>query len=267
MSNDSGIQLVVRGDDMGMCHSVNLACIQACRNGILTSVEVMPPCPWFLEAAALLREHPDIDTGVHLTLDSEWENYQWGPLTKAPSLTNENGHFRSSYEAPPDSEEIKCEFRAQIEQAKRFLPDVTHLSTHKRAGNKFPESLRLLKEVSEEYSLPVELGIYDFGMTEILSMWDKPAEEKPKIIVEWLKGLRPGLYGLYCHPGMNTLEMQGIQCGDADPSKRMALHRQKILEALTSTETLQIIKDRDIRLVSFGDLIREHKKQRRLISQ
>lgn len=30
--------------------------------------------------------------GIHLTLNSEWENIKWGPLTKAPSLVDQYGH-------------------------------------------------------------------------------------------------------------------------------------------------------------------------------
>ena len=52
------IKLVVRADDIGSCHAANLACIQCYREGIVRSVEVMVPCPWFNEAAKMLRENP-----------------------------------------------------------------------------------------------------------------------------------------------------------------------------------------------------------------
>ena len=44
------IRLIVRGDDMGFSHAVNLACIKAYQEGILTSVDVMVPCDYFEEA-------------------------------------------------------------------------------------------------------------------------------------------------------------------------------------------------------------------------
>ena len=47
----------------------------------------------FLEAVQMLKENPGLDVGVHLTLNSEWENIKWGPLTNAPSLVDANGHF------------------------------------------------------------------------------------------------------------------------------------------------------------------------------
>ncbi|MEN6428795.1 MAG: ChbG/HpnK family deacetylase, partial [Phycisphaerales bacterium] len=87
------IKLVVRADDIGSCHTANLACIQCYREGIVKNVEVMAPCPWFNEAAKMLRENPVFDVGVHLTLTSEWENYKWGPLTQSASLVDGQGYF------------------------------------------------------------------------------------------------------------------------------------------------------------------------------
>jgi len=72
---DSAIKLIVRADDIGSSHAANLACIQSYREGIARSVEVMVPCPWFNEAAGMLRANPGYDVGVHLTLTSEWANY------------------------------------------------------------------------------------------------------------------------------------------------------------------------------------------------
>ena len=90
--NDS-IRLLLRGDDIGSSHTANVACIESYREGIVQSIEVMVPCPWFNEAAMMLRENPGLDVGVHLTLTSEWEFYKWGPLTQAPSLVDERGNF------------------------------------------------------------------------------------------------------------------------------------------------------------------------------
>jgi len=42
----------------------------------------------------LLQGNPGLDVGVHLTLTSEWEGCKWGPLTRAPSLADQNGYFR-----------------------------------------------------------------------------------------------------------------------------------------------------------------------------
>ncbi|MFT5378567.1 MAG: putative glycoside hydrolase/deacetylase ChbG (UPF0249 family) [Candidatus Latescibacterota bacterium] len=64
------IELLVRADDIGMAHAANEACIEVFDQGICRSVELMPTCPWFAEAAQLLRERPLYDAGVHLTREA-----------------------------------------------------------------------------------------------------------------------------------------------------------------------------------------------------
>ncbi|MHC4171044.1 MAG: ChbG/HpnK family deacetylase, partial [Planctomycetota bacterium] len=42
-AQDSGINLIIRGDDIGSSHAANVACIRSYTEGIMTSVEVMVP--------------------------------------------------------------------------------------------------------------------------------------------------------------------------------------------------------------------------------
>ncbi len=89
--------LLIRADDISMAHAANDACIAVYEKGICRSVELMVPCPWFAEAALLLRERPEYDVGVHLTLTSEWQHLKWGPLTCAPSLVAKDGYFYCTF--------------------------------------------------------------------------------------------------------------------------------------------------------------------------
>jgi len=46
----SQTQIIFRADDMGFSHAANIACIDAYKNGVVRSVEVIVPGPWFEEA-------------------------------------------------------------------------------------------------------------------------------------------------------------------------------------------------------------------------
>lgn len=70
-NSDGEIRLIVRGDDIGFCHSANVGCIKSYRDGIVRSVEVMVPCPWFNEAVEMLNNNPGLDVGIHLTVTCE----------------------------------------------------------------------------------------------------------------------------------------------------------------------------------------------------
>lgn len=163
-------RLIVRSDDMGAFHAVNVATIDAYKNGIQTVVEVMPVTAWFPEAVRRLNENPGIDVGIHLAITSEWENIKWRPLTHCPSLTDENGYFypmMSPHKAYPgqsilenkwDIDEIEQEFRAQIELTLKNIPQASHLSGHMGALNFDPKVLALSHKLALEYNLTVFRG-------------------------------------------------------------------------------------------------------------
>ena len=89
-------ELLLRCDDMGMSHSVNMAIKEVIELGIPFSTSVMFNCPWYLEAVDILRGNVHVSIGIHLTLNSEWKNYRWGPISgkgTVPSLVDSNGYF------------------------------------------------------------------------------------------------------------------------------------------------------------------------------
>ena len=137
------IRLLVRADDMGSFHAANVACIESYKKGIVRSVELIVPGPWFPEAVKMLKENPGLDVGVHLTLTSEWDALKWAPKSHAPSLVDPNGYFFpmvwKNQRFPPRSSlqesawtlaDVERELRAQIETALRHVPRVSHLSSH-----------------------------------------------------------------------------------------------------------------------------------------
>lgn len=247
------IKLIVRADDIGSCHAANVACIRSYRDGIARSVEVMVPCPWFNEAAAMLRETPGYDVGVHLTLTSEWANYKWGPITQAPSLVDVAGHFfatnRDFLAAKWNIHEVEKELRAQIELARKHIPQVTHLSSHMGTPTITPELRTLAQKLAAEYKLPIETpGAQWFR-------WpadnNTPAAQREAALVEALEGLKPGIWILVEHPGLDTDEMRAI---GHEGYWNVAAHRDGVTKAFTSAKVKATIKKRGIQLASYNDV-------------
>ncbi len=134
--SDNDRAVIIHTDDIGMCQ----ASIQAFKDlwafGTISSGAVMVPCPWFPEVARMCRENPEMDMGVHATLNAEWESYRWGPVsTKDPAsgLLDEAGYFHQWHQAVYDNakpEAVDLEVNAQIERALAAGIDVTHVDTH-----------------------------------------------------------------------------------------------------------------------------------------
>ena len=150
---------IVHADDIGMCHAANEGAFEALEHGPATCGSLMVPCPWFPEAVELARIHPELDLGIHLTLNSEFEHYRWGPVAgrrAVPSLLDDKGYLpRTTAEvlqrAKP--EEVEIELRAQIQMALDAGIDVTHLDGH--MGTVFlPPFNEVYKKLALEFQLP-----------------------------------------------------------------------------------------------------------------
>lgn len=256
------IKLVVRADDIGSCHTANLACIKVYQEGIVKSVEVQAPCPWFNEAARMLRENPGYDVGVHLTLTSEWENYKWGPLTQSPSLVDAQGNFypMTSQRAdfPPKTgflecgwkiEEVEKELRAQIELAKKMIPQVSHLSSHMGTPTCTPQLQALVGRLAKEYKLPIETP----GAQHLRWMADSKAsaEQREAALVKALEEIGPGVWIVVEHPGLDTAEMQAM---GHKGYWEVASHRDGVTKSFTSAKVKEVIQRRGIQLASYRDL-------------
>jgi len=175
--------VIFHADDVGMCHGANVAFLDLSRRGLISCGSVMAPCPWFLEAADLARQHPELDLGVHLTLTSEWQNYRWRPISTAEStsgLLDEEGCFWRRIPQVRSHLNVKAaeaELRAQVERALVVGIDVTHLDAHMFSAM-IPELMASYVRLGLEYRLPVlmprriEANLAGFGLGDLdLSMY------------------------------------------------------------------------------------------------
>lgn len=229
--------LIVNGDDVGMCHTANLATIEALEQGVMTSSTILVPCPWFLEIAEYARAHPDKDFGVHLCQTSEWRTYRWGPVaprTEVPGLIDPEGYFwhetpQVYAKATPD--EAYREARAQIQKALAAGVDVTHLDSHMGVLQYRPDYLEKYLQLAVEFDLPVRMASQaafeqggqpgwreKFAAKGILFSDDfvlsetgyKGADDVKPTWMKRLADLRPGVTELFIHAGQPTDELKAI---------------------------------------------------------
>jgi len=128
--------IILHVDDVGMSWDSNQGAIQAMESGVANSLSIMMPCPWVPGFVHYMKEHPNVDAGLHLTLTSEWKDYRWAPLSgrpAVPGLVDQEGAMWRSVElvaqnASPD--EVETEIREQVRRAREMGFEPTHLDSH-----------------------------------------------------------------------------------------------------------------------------------------
>lgn len=153
--------LIMHVDDVGMSWDSNQGAIESMEKGVATSVSVMMPCPWVPGFLHYMKEHPQTDAGLHLTLTSEWKDYRWGPLVgkpAAPGLVDSEGALWRSVNdvvSHASADEVEAEIRAQLQRARNAGFEPTHLDSH--MGTLFATSQFMERyiKVGIEHKIPV----------------------------------------------------------------------------------------------------------------
>jgi len=254
--------LVIRTDDIGMSHSVNLAMERLVSTGMPVSVSVMFACPWYQEAVEILKQHPNVSVGIHLVLNSEWKNYRWGPVAGSaavPSLVDENGFFFPSSEAlhqhNPSVAEVEKELRAQIDRALRSGVKIDYVDYHMGTATRYPEFREVTERLAQEYGL----GMSEyFGEAEDAPQYAAAPAVKIDSLVAMINRLKPppGVSLVVTHVGIDDAELGALLDMNTDqPLADMSKNRQGELTALTSPRFRAALKARNVVLLTYRDLI------------
>ncbi len=253
-------ELLIRCDDIGMCHSVNLAVEKVVKTGIPFSASVMFVCPWYQEAVDILKDHPQVTVGIHLTLNAEWKNYRWGPVSgksAVPSLVDSLGYFfpsRATFEANhPKLDEIEKELRAQIERAIHSGLNIKYVDYHMSTAVDKPEYRAILEKLANEYHLGISRY---FGEQDIQNMYFDPINSKADSLYKTLTNIDSGHVNLLvCHIGVDNPELQAMTDLNPFGPKEMSKNRQAELSAIISPKLLDEIKVNHIMLINYSQLI------------
>ncbi len=271
---DNARLLIIHADDLGVAHSENKASIIGLENSPVNSASIMVPCPWFPEIAAYARNNKQADLGLHLTLNSEWKYYKWGPVSSrdaVASLLNKQGYFYATVDSTVQKAkpgEVELELRNQVKKAYEAGIDVTHLDAHMRAALSTPEFIAAYMRVGKEFGLPLLLprSILEYNHPEINALLDKktvlmdgihtvvPEDYRKgpeKYYNNLLKNLPPGLHSLQIHLAYDDAEMQAIT---VDHPEWGASWRQADFDYFTSDAFRQLLEAEDIILVTYREI-------------
>ena len=256
----TAVSLLIRTDDIGMSHSVNMAMQKLVSTGMPVSVSVLFVCPWYQEAVEILKQHPNVSVGIHLALNSEWRYYRWGPVagsTAVPSLVDENGFFFPSSEAlhqhNPQVAEVEKELRAQIERALRSGVKIDYVDYHMGTVTRYPEFRDITERLAREYGL----GMSEyFGEAEDTPQYSAAPAAKGDSLAVMINRLKPGLNLVVTHVGIDDAELGALLDMNTDePLPDMSKNRQGELTALTSPRFAAALKARNVELLTYRDLI------------
>lgn len=275
------VAVILHVDDVGMSRPSNLGAIEAVEHGVATSWAVMMPCPWVPDIGHYLKKHPDIDSGLHLTLTSEWAPYRWGPVagkSRVPGLVDPEGCLWRNVAgviAKGSADEIEIEIRAQIDRAQTMGLPITHLDSHMGTLFARADYFERFAKVGIELKIPIlaigghathaqlENGdamkklqawipkIWNAGLPVLDDLhtgsygW-KP-DEKPERLLALLKELKPGVTEILFHASRPTEDFP-IITGSSES-------RLGDLKALTDPRVKALIQERAIVLTTWKELM------------
>jgi len=275
--SDTDRLVIIHTDDIGMCQ----ASVQAFKDlwdfGTISSGATMVPCPWFPAVAKMCKENPDMDMGVHATLNAEWESYRWSPLSTrdpASGLLDADGYFHQwqpdVYEnAKPEA--VDAEVNDQIEKALASGIDVTHVDSHmgtimnpmfiqsyiqaaasRLLPNMLPRlnaagmDLMQLSPEAEQMYEPLMMQLESMGIPMIDGLLFMPLSE-PHGQMETARNLfgnlPEGITHLILHPSVDTPELRAIA---PDWESRVAN-----FHTFMSDELKKFLEDEEIKLIGY----------------
>lgn len=266
--------LIIHADDLGVSHSENIASIKGLEQSPVNSASIMVPCPWFLEITEYAKSNTTVDFGLHLTLNSEWTNYKWGPVTakdSVRSLVDKNGYF---FDNTPEttkngnSDHVELELVNQVKKALRNNIDVTHLDTHMGTAGATKDFLARYIKVGNQFRLPVLLThddrLEDSEISKLMRLGNQivvdnlytagPTDYENGMEIYYTKvlnELQPGLSTILIHLAYDDEEMKAITMGKEYWG---AAWRQADVDFFSSQTCKELLKDNGIILVTWREI-------------
>jgi chitin disaccharide deacetylase len=274
--------LIVSADDFGCFKSINRGIIKAFKDGIVTSIQLMPAAREFEDALALASAAGIKEVGAHLCLTDA------APVTNPgliPSLVNNNGRLPKGcfniafglFSKKINLADIRLELKNQLERIKNSKVRIISLSGHQHV-HLLPDILNIFVDLAKEYKIPViryprqdklsgfitlkkfykicVLAYFEkknnvvlkkselFYTDNILGLLDS-GNLNEETLIRLLSLLSQGSTELVAHPGFLSPEV----------TRESVFNRncEKELTALTSDRVKKLLKNLNIKLITFED--------------
>jgi chitin disaccharide deacetylase len=280
--------VLIHTDDIGMSQASLAAYIDLSDGGMVSAGSVMVPCPWFPATARFCAAHTEqVDMGVHVTLNSEWETgYRWGPVSTrdpASGLMDASGYMHpttADTQANARPEAVRAEIAAQVQRALDAGIDVTHIDAH--MGTAFlpgfvesyvqvalshrvpPFLVRATPEILKAQGFDGETSAELMGRIQALEAQGLPmfddvrsatfdtVETHLDQMKRGMASLSPGLTYFITHPAKDTPELRAMIPGRWQ-------QREADYEVLMNEEFRRFIEAQGIRIIGWRllrDLLR-----------
>ena len=279
-------RLIVNADDFGLHSAVNHGILEGYEKGCIRSTSFVAAGAAAEEAAELATKNPGLGVGIHLTLVAERPVL---PPSQVPSLIGENGYLLPDHTAfirrymtgGVRMEELHAECEAQILRAKEMGIRLTHIDSHQHL-HVLPGVIRTVLSLAKKYGftkmrLPAEPFLFTGGYPTSagryvakcgLTSCARLAKSKicragistpdhffgmlagghlfAKYFLSILRALPDGVSEIMVHPGKDNLVLDGIY--------HWGYHWEEELASVTSAEAIDIVKQRQIELISYREL-------------
>jgi chitin disaccharide deacetylase len=221
------VVLIVNGDDFGITEIFTDATLDAYVKGAISSASIVANGHDVERAVGLLKEHPNLPIGVHLTLTGDWQ-----PLTSGASLRAGSGLMYNTAEEAAQKvipAEAEAEWDAQIKKIVDTGIKVTHLDSHMGCYFATPELFAAAFRLSKKYQIPLispsannmipadekkYFSITSYTGIYRLNNQAETVENRAAAYWSMLGSFTPGIYYLFTHQGFEPADK--IITGDLD---------------------------------------------------
>ncbi|MFA5146778.1 MAG: ChbG/HpnK family deacetylase [Candidatus Omnitrophota bacterium] len=151
-------RLIVTADDFGLTRSINEGIVKACREGIVTNINVLPSGGAFGDAVRLLQELKPKDIGAHLSLT---ETDAVSDPGKIPALVTRGSRFHKDHNlffmkfklGMIHRHDICTELERQLRMAESIGIPISNLSSHEHI-HMMPKLFDIFVALAKEHGIP-----------------------------------------------------------------------------------------------------------------